>query len=186
MPTIKDLLDAFAASWRVALVALVASTALLAADWYKLEYVADTSRWVINGAFIVGIVSGAILISYMVAQLAKVIAYPFKVYAERKSKKDVESKLKAHAEGIHSLPRDQKYILAYFYTTKQRAFPAMFNHPRLVALIQLGYVARAGGTHSAIDWPHYIPQHIWDELEENSEGYTIGERELEYPLRTGY
>lgn len=185
MPSIKDLLDAFAASWRVALVALLASVSFLAADFYKLEYVADTPRWVINGAFIVGVVSGAVLCSYLIAQTAILLAYPFKAYARFREKKKINRELKLHAEGLHNLPRHQKYILAYFFTTKQKAFPATFNHHRLVALIQLGYVVRQAGTYSALDWPHYIPQHVWDELEANREEYTINERNLEYPLRNG-
>ncbi|NVM43196.1 hypothetical protein HWX16_23210 [Ochrobactrum intermedium] len=186
MPSIKDLLDAFAASWRVALVALLASAGILVADFYKLEYVADTSRWIINGAFIVGIVSGAILISYLVSQLARVISWPFLWYLAKTREKDKEKKLQEHAAGIHDLPEEQRYILAYFFTTKERAFAAEINHRRLVPLITRGYVKQQGGTHGALDWPHFIPEHIWNEMALNEEAYTIPKNDLHYPLKNPY
>lgn len=186
MPSIKDLLDAFAASWRVALVALLASSGLLAAEYHKLEYVADTSRWVINAAFIVGIVSGAILLSFMVAQFARLASYPFRIRATNKEERAKAEALLKHAEKLHDLPDDQKYILAYFFTTKQRAFTAEINHKKLIPLVTLGYIRAVSGRHSMIDWPYYIPEHVWDELERYAEGYTIPEEDLGYPLRNPY
>lgn len=186
MPSIKDLLDAFAASWRVALVALLASIGLLAADYYKLDYVADTSRWVINGAFIVGIVSGAILISFLVAQLARLAIWPYRYYQRKELSKLNKAELDKHAAGIHDLPDEQRYILAYFFTTKQRAFPAEINHRRLVPLITLGYVRQNTGTHGVLDWPHFIPEHIWQEMVINEEAYTIPKNDLRYPLKNPY
>lgn len=186
MPSIKDLLDAFAANWRVALVALLASAGLLAADFYKLEYVTDTPRWVINGAFIVGIVSGAVLISYLVSQVARFISWPFLWYRERVKAKNNEKKLQEHAAGIHDLPVDQRYILAYFFTTKERAFAAEINHRRLVPLITMGYVKQQAGTHGVLDWPHFIPEHIWQEMTLNEEAYTIPKNDLHYPLKNPY
>lgn len=41
---------------------------------------------------------------------------------------------------------------------------ANFNEPRLLPLVAKGYLDRMAGTHSILEWPFRIPDHVWEEL----------------------
>lgn len=157
MPSVRDILDALNSSWPVALAAFVASVALLVCDAYEVEYLKGLPASTTSTAFVIAITSAALL----VARAAKALVDGI---GKRGSARQRALQLADHAAKAWELPDEEKHILAWAVANKQQVLLASFIEPRLQPLVAKGYLQRLSGSHSVLEWPYRIPDHVWLEL----------------------
>lgn len=157
MPGLKEFIDAMGASWPVALAACIGSISILVGEGFGISYLATLPRLVFGIAFLIAAFSGAVLI---VAIIVKSIAG---IEDHRTRRRRAEAK-KRHIAALNNLPDEEKAVLNYVASCRTQVFLASMNHNRLEPLIAKGYVEVVRGMHSVVDWPHKVPDHIWNEL----------------------
>lgn len=157
MPSVRDIIDALNSSWPVVLAVFVASIALLICDAYEVEYLKGLPASTTSIAFVVAITSSALLVARVAQAL---IAGLRRIGSARvRSERQLE-----HARKLWELPDGEKYLLCWAVANRQQVFLANFTEPRLQPLVAKGYLHRLPGSHSMLEWPFKIPEHIWAEL----------------------
>lgn len=157
MPSIKDFIEAMQTTWPVALGIFLGSAAILGADALGVSYVSGLPQWVLGTAFIVSALSASILIVAVIRGLVDLIAGPFR-------RRRMRERQKRHIDDIEKLPRDEQYVLFWAASNNTQVFLAEFNNRLLLPLISKQYIIVHTGTHHIHEWPHHIPDYIWDYL----------------------
>lgn len=157
MPSVRDIIDALNSSWPVAVAALVASVALLICDFYGVEYMKGLPSSTVSVAFVVAVASSAML----VARAAQALIAGIRSIGSARARSEQFSE---HARKLWELPDGERYLLCWAIANKQQVFLASFTEARLQPLVAKGYVHRLPGSHSLLEWPYRIPEHIWGEL----------------------
>ncbi|MNR13979.1 hypothetical protein D3C85_1304240 [compost metagenome] len=80
------------------------------------------------------------------------------------SRGNMKKAVQEHADGIHSLPIEELHVLVWAAVNNRQVFLAPFNHERLEPLVAKSYLDKLSGTHSVLDWPYRVPDHIWKAL----------------------
>lgn len=159
MPTLKDLVEALSASWPVALAALLGTGGILLGEALGLRYLRTLPEWALGATFVAMVFAAAVL---AVSALRGVITGVSAMSGRRKRTLAVA----AHVARLDDLPQAEKEVLAYLTLKGTQVFLAQHGHHRLEPLVAKGYVKMLGGTHSILQWPYKIPDHIWAELPE--------------------
>lgn len=149
---------------------------MLVGESYQLRYLTVMPEWLLGAAFLVAVFSGAIVV---VAILRFLISIPTSVLAKRRFAKWKQK----HALGLHGLPPEELYILAWAAQCGTQVFLAPFNHERLEPLIAKRYVEIIGGQHSIVHWPYRIPDHIWERARQEVANLPPEQAQLENPFR---
>lgn len=157
MPSLKDLLHAMSASWPVALAILLGALGTLVGYSLKLPFLAGLPSWVFGTAYIVCVCSAAILV---VTCMRGFVSGAGRWMSRGNMKKAVQE----HADGILSLPIEELHVLVWAAVNNRQVFLAPFNHERLEPLVAKSYLDKLSGTHSVLDWPYRIPDHVWKSL----------------------
>ncbi len=157
MPSIKDFIDAMNASWPVALAVLLACVALLLGDYADLKYLHGLPPWAMGAVFVMGVFAGSVVIVRIVQLVVAAILKPFKREKRRRA-------IQAHLAKLDEINAGEAYILVWAAQQNRQAFVARFDDARLTPLVAKGFVERMGGSHSILEWPYRIPDHIWAEI----------------------
>jgi len=67
-------------------------------------------------------------------------------------------------ESIHTLSKDENFLLAYCLDRNQRTICLKLVDSAGASLCQKGILERASGTGSMLAWPHTIPSFVWVHL----------------------
>jgi hypothetical protein len=157
MPSLKDFVDAMNASWPVALTIFMACAGILISDYAEFRYIAGLPPWVPSAAFIAAIFSGSVVIVRLLQATISAIEAPFR-------RRKWQATLQSHLAKLDELPQNEAAVLVWAIASRNQVIVANFNEPRLLPLVAKGYLDRLGGTHSILEWPFRIPDHVWDEL----------------------
>jgi hypothetical protein len=155
MPSLKDFVEAMSTSWPVALAIFLGSSATLIGEAYGIEYLATLPNWLLGTAFLLAVFSGAVLAVSLLRSVLSQIARPFRIRRIRKWKAQ-------HIEKLQRMPTQEIHVLAWVAAQNTQVFLAPLNDAALEPLIAKGYVEIVPGHHSVLDWPHRIPDHVWD------------------------
>lgn len=157
MPSLKDFIEAMNASWPVALTIFAACCGLLISDTFQLRYLAGLPSWVLSATFVIAVFSGSVIIVRALQGIISLITAPLRA-------RRFDSAVKAHLKRLEEMPPEEGAILAWAVANKKQVFVAGINEPRLAPLVAKGFLERLAGTHSMLEWPYRIPDHVWDEL----------------------
>ena len=178
LPSLKDFVEAMGVAWPIAFAIWLGSCAILLAAHMGVTYVAHLPDWLLTLAFLLAVFSGAVCCA---AALREFISTGTWLVAGRAAKKDRLQRLIR----LNDLPAHEHQIMAFLCMTNTQVFPAQYADARLVGLIEKGLINRQGGQHSILDWPHAVPNFIWDEMRRNPEKFTIDVRVFGNPLARG-
>jgi hypothetical protein len=175
VPTLKDFTDAMSASWPVALAICIGASAVLVGEHFQIRYLTTLPEWLLGTAFLVTVFSGAVVVVALAQWAINLMARPFRrLRAERWKSR--------HLEELQALPPQEGYILAWAAQQNTQVFLAPYNDQLIEPLIAKSFVEIIPGTHSILDWPHRIPDHIWAAMREWIATYPP-DRQLERPFR---
>lgn len=166
LPSLKDFVDAMGVAWPIALTAFLGSAAVVYGHHEAFPYLVDLPRWSIASFAIVAIFSAAICVTRIVTKAIEI------ALSWKRSRLIGVARLK-QVEMLYDLPENEHEIMSYFFSMNMRAFPALYGHSSLVGLRQKGLILTQNGSHPAINFPHYIPDHIWEAMELSGEAFTI-------------
>lgn len=175
MPSLKEFIDAMDTSWPVALTIFFAASALLYADHSGIRYVQGLPTWFVGAVFVAAVLSGSVVASAAVRKLFALAMRPF--VTRRRRIAQVK-----HVEGLSGLPNNEIAILIWAAAQNTQVFLAPLNHKFLEPLVAKGYVVILPGMHTVHEWPHSIPDHIWQDLRSNPEALKKHEN-MGYPFR---
>lgn len=157
MPNLKDFLEAMSASWPVALAILMGSSAVLVGERVELSYLTTLPDFIFGIAFLLAAFSASVL---AVTFIRSVVAQFDALRVHQRRKQQIEK----HVSGLADLPNPERDVLTYVAACRTQVFLAPQAHVRLEPLVAKGYVQILPGTHSILEWPHKVPDHIWAEL----------------------
>lgn len=164
VPTLKEFVDAMSVGWPIALAISIGSSFVLLAHHFQVTYVAGLPQWLLALVFILAVFSAGVWIAELVRAAGRGVKFITQKAAMRKTRR-------RRLEWLRSLPEHEHNVMAFMFTRNTQAFPAMHGHERLVSLIQKGLITVQPGTHSVLDWPHFIPDYVWKEMERNRERF---------------
>lgn len=163
MPSLKDLMEFMGASWPIALGVLLASGGMLYADHLSLPYLASLPKWAPGAAFVAALFSGSVLIVAALKSIINMASEPFR------KKRRLASQAE-HIAGLNDLPDAERYILAWAIANSTQVIAAPYFNAHIKGLITRGYLITPPGSHSALETPLWIPDHIWQALKEALRG----------------
>jgi len=176
VPNLKDYVEALQAGWFPALASLVGCSIIVAGDWFKVPYLSANPEWLINVAVYVGVFSFAVLV-------ANLVYLPLKLWRALKRRRERKLAQEAVNRRIEQAPDEEKGVLAYLVTTNRQAFTAKLGNPQLAPMVSKGLIVVQPGQHSRLEWPHVVPDVVWDILIENREAFELtGANEMPYPF----
>lgn len=154
---IKDFIEAMNASWPVALAVLLGAFGLLASESYGYDYLADLPKWGRGVIFSVGVFSGAVVAVRVLQWIGYVVTLPRRRWLR---KKRISRDLQLLAE----LPNQEQFILYWAAQNNLQVFHCQLHNPATEALVAKGLVIMIGGSHSMLEWPYSIVDHVWQEV----------------------
>lgn len=177
-PSLKDFVEAMGVAWPIAFAIWLGSCGILLASYIGVPYAIGLPSWVLTLAFIVGMFSAAICAT---TALRELIALCGKLLRWRADKTDRLQRLAR----LVDLPVHEHQIMAFLCITNTQVFPMPYADRRLVGLIEKGLINRQVGEHSLLDWPHAVPNFIWEEMRRHPEKFSIDRRMHGNPLARG-
>jgi hypothetical protein len=166
MPTLKEFVDAMSVGWPIAMSVFVACTGLLVADYWQIVYFANAPAWILTVLFVVAVFSGSICATELVRLAARGIRRIW-------DKMQIEKIKKLQIARLNQLNDSETEILQYLYSMKTQHFPYELGEGRLVSLRQKGLITAASGTNDMMEWPHSVPDHVWNEMAKQHERFFV-------------
>jgi hypothetical protein len=177
-PSLKDFVEAMGVAWPIAFAICLASCGTLLAAHLGVPYVAHLADWLQTLVFLLAAFSGAVCLTAVFREL---ISAGKKLLSLREEKKDQAQRLSR----LGNLPDHEQEIMAFLCTTNTQFFPAHRADGRLVGLIEKGLINRQPGEHTILNWPHAIPDFIWDEMRRRPDKFFLDLRIFGNPLAPG-
>ncbi len=168
MPSIKDLIELMGTSWPISLGLLLASASMLLADHLGLPYLASLPAWAPGAAFTVAVFSGATLTVSIIKSTISLICRPFDRRRRRKRQAN-------HVAALADLSNDEGYILAWAVANRTQVISAPYFNATVKALITKGYLLMPPGSHSPVETPFLIPDHIWEAIKADLRDANLGD-----------
>lgn len=178
MPSLKDFVEALGTTWPVALAALLGSTAVLTANAYDIAYAAGLADWILTMLFVVAVFAAGVCISKLIQTAIHGLTW---VAKWRRTAKYRGRQIK----WLNNLPHTEHILMSHLFTANRQAFAYTYGESRFVGLVQKGLVVVRDGQYSLLDWPHIIPDHIWEEMTRNPEKFYYDEGRGN-PLKRGF
>lgn len=166
LPSLKEFVEAMGVAWPIAFAALLGSATIVYGHHEALPYLADLPRWFVALFLIIAIFSASICATRLVTKTFEIVR------AFKDGRKASAARWK-RVQWLYDLPDHEHEVMAYFFTRKMQAFPAEYGHGMLVGLRQKGLIVAQSGQHSILDYPHVIPEYIWEAMELHSDDFTI-------------
>lgn len=166
-PNLKEFMEAMSAKWPVALTILFGSGSLIVADQSAVKYVQSLPDWFLSIAFVAALFSSSILLVALIEALISLVIAPFQ-------KRRLAAWRAKQVEKLNELPPEELYVLLWAARAGRQIFLAQLNEPRLEPLIAKGFVVAVRGSHSILDWPYKIPEHIWNAVRKEIVGQPPG------------
>ncbi len=174
-PSLKEFVEAMSVAWPVAFAICLASCGTLLAAYLGVPYATHFPDWLLTMAFLLAIFSGAVC---MTTALRGLISAGKKLLYWRWKKKDQAQRLSR----LNDLPVHEHRIMAFLCTTNTQVFPMQYSDARLVGLIEKGLINRQPGQHHLLNWPHAVPNFIWDEMRRTPDRFFLDVRVFGNPL----
>lgn len=111
--------------------------------------------WLPDASLIVFVFFACLSISSIMKEISNKISQYFK-------------KRKIHSHQISrldSLSPIEHRILSYAIQTGRQSFKTRLDNGDVSLLVQKGLLIRGGGTQNILEMPHFIPDHVWNELQ---------------------
>lgn len=176
VPSLKEFVDAMGAAWPVAAAISVGSFGILGAERAGVSYVDGLPDPLKTAVFFLAVFSGAVCLIAILQTL-------FKGVASWRAKRNEKSLRHKQIAKLLDLPPDEHHIMSWLFSANKQAFPAELADRRLVGLRQKGLIVQEGGTNSILDWPHFVPDHVWEAMHSDSDSFTLDLRVHGNPLR---
>lgn len=154
-PRLKEILDAFLAPWSVAASIAVGSAALLILRWFGNTDLEALPPWAFGAAWVALVHAGVVLCIRTVQSLRN---FGVRLYRRRRQRNRINQLL-------DTLSPEEREVIGHLLQLNQRSLTAPLTSTHLAALIQKGLLVRGRGVFAATDWPHTIPEDVWEQLE---------------------
>lgn len=177
-PSLKEFVEAMGVAWPIAFSIWLGSCSILLAAYLDVSYVRHLADWFLTTVFIVAVFSGA---AWLTAVMRGLLAAGKRYLSRRADREDQLQRINR----LNDLPAHEHQIMAFLCTTNTQVFPAQYADGRLVGLVEKGLINRQPGEHNMLDWPHAVPNFIWDEMGRNREKFTLDVRVFGNPLARG-
>lgn len=164
MPSLKEFLEALGVAWPVALTALIGCAALLAGNAYGVRYATGIPEWVLTIIFAIAVFAAGICMTSILQSIGRGIRWVAKWNRTKKYRT-------VQLAWLHDLPEHEHAIMSYLLSSNRQAFAYPYGEGRFVGLIQKGLVLSGSGSHSALAWPHIVPDHVWAEMTKHREKF---------------
>ncbi|MBB5277718.1 hypothetical protein HNR26_003799 [Rhizobium rosettiformans] len=176
LPSLKEFVDAMGVAWPIAFAALLGSAAIVYGHHEALPYLADLPRWLVAIFLVVAVFAAAICIT-------RLVTWSIQIFASIGEARRASAVRWKRIQWLYDLPKHEHEVMSYFFSRRMQAFPAELGHGSLVGLTQKGLIVVRTGTHSALAFPHYIPDYIWEAMELQADEFTIPNVEqVRHPL----
>ena len=180
VPSLKEFVDAMGTTWPVAAAISLGSAIILAAEGAGVSYVADLPGYLTTAIFFVAVFAGAVCAVAILQTLLQAIE-------KWKHARQVAAIEARRIKKLINLPPNEHEIMSWLFSSNTQAFAAELADRRLVPLMQKGLIVQhQDGALSVLDWPHAVPDDVWDVMEENPELFTIDLRGRRNPLRDAW
>jgi hypothetical protein len=168
MPSIKDLIELMSASWPVALGLLLASAGILTADYLHLPYLASLPAWLPGSAFVIGILSGSVLVVAIIRELIRWAKAPFIRRRRLRSQRE-------HLKRLHDLSEAERWLLAWAVANRRQVFSGDYFNEHVTTLLARGYLRVSSGSHLSNNMPLHIPDHVWEAINKGFSSQDLSE-----------
>ena len=154
MPRLREFLDAFLVPWHVAAAIALGSGGLLALRSYGIADLSELPNWLFGLVWILLVYAGVVLLIRLAQSSGEGV--------ERRRKK--RRRRRWINDQLDTLGEKEREVFVFMLANNQRSVTGRIIAEHFAPLMQKGLLIRASGSYSILDWPHTVPDDVWNEL----------------------
>ncbi|WP_315729033.1 super-infection exclusion protein B [Bradyrhizobium sp. SZCCHNS2015] len=163
-PGLKDVLNAFDVSWTIAAGISITGSVLLFANVEKYPFADDLPSWFMAVVLVFVVAAYAIWLIRVLQGLSSIISRQFAGFRLRR-------RIRLELETLNP---EERSFLAALVRENQKTFRARLIEERVATLVARGFLERAPGVFSRLDWPYFVPDVVWKEINRRTAKETLG------------
>lgn len=165
MPRLREFLDAFLAPWQVAAGILFGTALILVLRGYGVADLTSLPNWIFGVGWLLLVYSGVVLAIRIGQSSGRCLQG---VRAKQQRRRRIN-------QDLDTLSQEEREVIKYLLSNNQRSITGRIIAGHFAPLVQKGLLIRAVGTYSILDWPHTVPDDVWEELKRRR-GEFVGNR----------